>query len=146
MTDRVIGNKYRLEREIARGGMGAVWIAFDAQLRRRVAVKLMSPDHMTSESLRGRFAREAVAIAQLQNPHVIQVYDYGIDGATPYIVMELLEGEDLEARLRRLERLPLAAVSTIVAQTAKALSAAHAAGIVHRDLKPANIFLAHSDP
>jgi serine/threonine protein kinase/class 3 adenylate cyclase len=145
MTERTIGGKYRLEREIARGGMGAVWVAFDPQLKRRVAVKLMSPDQLASESLRGRFEREAVAIAQLQNPHVIQVYDYGIDGKTPYIVMELLEGEDLEARLRRQTRLPIATVCTLLTQAAKALGAAHAAGIVHRDLKPANMFLSRAD-
>jgi serine/threonine protein kinase/class 3 adenylate cyclase len=145
MTERIIGGKYRLDRELARGGMGAVWVAFDPQLKRRVAVKLMSPDQLASESLRGRFEREAVAIAQLQNPHVIQVYDYGIDGKTPYIVMELLEGEDLEARLRRQERLPIAAVCTLLTQAAKALGAAHAAGIVHRDLKPANMFLSRAD-
>lgn len=145
MSERIISGKYRLERELARGGMGAVWIAFDPQLRRRVAIKLMSPEQMSSASLRGRFEREAVAIAQLQNPHVIQVYDYGIDEKSPYIVMELLEGEDLETRLRRQEKLPLTAVSAVAMQAAKALSAAHAAGIVHRDLKPANIFLARTD-
>jgi class 3 adenylate cyclase len=136
-----IGGKYTLEREIARGGMGAIWVAFDTKLRRRVALKLMTPDHLSSASSRERFEREAMAIAQLRNPHVIHIYDYGIDGSSPYIVMELLEGEDLESRLGRRGRLPLAAVSAIVTQAARALGAAHALGIVHRDLKPANIFL-----
>ena len=136
-----IGGKYSLERELARGGMGAIWVALDTKLRRRVALKLMSPDHLGSAISRERFEREAMAIAQLQNPHVIQVYDYGIDDRSPYIVMELLDGEDLESRLRKRGRLSLAAVSAIVTQAARGLGAAHGVGIIHRDLKPANIFI-----
>src|SRR5277367_5497193 len=93
MEGRTIGGKYTLERELARGGMGAVWAAFDTALRRRVALKLMSPDHLASTSARSRFEREAWAIAQLQSPHVVQIYDYGIEDGAPYIVMELLDGE-----------------------------------------------------
>ena len=188
MEGRIVGGKYTLERELARGGMGAVWAAFDASLRRRVALKLMSPDHVASPGARSRFEREAMAIAQLQSPHVVQIYDYGIDEAltgdaakapsplaestpvpsgdtpsppsadasgvastaappapSPYIVMELLDGEDLQSRLTRLGRLPLSAAVPIVNQVAKALAAAHATGIVHRDIKPANIFLARHD-
>jgi class 3 adenylate cyclase/tRNA A-37 threonylcarbamoyl transferase component Bud32 len=125
--------------------MGAIWVAFDAQLRRRVALKLMSPDHLASASARSRFEREAMAIAQLQSPHVVQIYDYGVDDGAPYIVMELLEGEDLQARLGRVVRMPPASVAHILSQAAKALGAAHGAGIVHRDIKPANIFLARAD-
>src|SRR3954454_19579490 len=144
MIGRLVGGKYSLEREIGRGGMGAIWIALDTQLRRRVALKLMRSE-MTSASSRGRFEREAMAVARIQNPHVIQIYDYGIDEESPYIVMELLEGEDLEARVGRHARLPIAAVATVLAQTAKALASAHSAGIVHRDLKPANIFLSRGE-
>jgi eukaryotic-like serine/threonine-protein kinase len=125
--------------------MGAVWAAYDASLRRRVALKLMSPDHLASPSARSRFEREAMAIAQLHSPNVVQIYDYGIEGDAPYIVMELLDGEDLQSRITRLGRLPLSAVATILTQAAKALTAAHASGIVHRDIKPANIFLARHD-
>jgi eukaryotic-like serine/threonine-protein kinase len=145
MEGRTVAGKYTLEREIARGGMGAVWSAFDTSLRRRVALKLMSADHLASPSARSRFEREAMAIAQLQSPHVVQIYDYGIDGDAPYIVMELLDGEDLQARLSRLGRLPAPVVAGILTQAAKALSAAHASGIVHRDIKPANIFMARHD-
>jgi serine/threonine protein kinase/class 3 adenylate cyclase len=144
MIGRLVGGKYSLEREIGRGGMGSIWVALDTQLRRRVALKLMRPE-MTSASSRGRFEREAMAVARIQNPHVIQIYDYGIDEEAQYIVMELLEGEDMEARIVRNPRLSIAAVATFVTQTAKALGAAHAAGIVHRDLKPANIFLARGE-
>ena len=145
MQGRIVGGKYTLERELARGGMGAIWVAFDSQLRRRVALKLMSPDHLASPSARSRFEREAMAIAQLQSPHVVQIHDYGVDDGAPYIVMELLEGEDLQARLGRVQRMPLPAVAALLAQAAKALGAAHGAGIVHRDVKPANIFLARHD-
>jgi len=145
MEGRTVGSKYTLEREVARGGMGAVWAAFDASLRRRVALKLMSPDHLASPSARSRFEREAMAIAQLQSPHVVQVYDYGIDGDAPFIVMELLDGEDLQCRISRLGKIPLPALAGLIAQAAKALTAAHASGIVHRDIKPANIFLARAD-
>jgi len=141
MSTHEIGGKYSLEREIARGGMGAIWVALDTKLRRRVALKLMSSEQLGSDGSRERFEREARAIAQLRNPHVVQVYDYGVEGGSPYIVMELLEGEDLEARLKRRGRLPIATLSAMLTQAARALGAAHAQGIVHRDLKPANIFL-----
>ena len=144
MIGRLIGGKYSLEREIGRGGMGSIWVALDTLLRRRVALKLMRPE-MTSPTSRGRFEREAMAVARIQNQHVIQIHDYGIDEEAPYIVMELLEGEDMEARIARHPRLSIAAVATLVTQTAKALGAAHVAGIVHRDLKPANIFLARGE-
>src|SRR4051794_31410734 len=114
MSERTIGGKYSLEREVGRGGMGSIWVAFDAQLRRRVALKLMRADNITSESARTRFEGEEMAIARIQNQHVIQIYDYGIDEGSPYIVMELLEGEALDARLNRQKRLPLAAVATIL--------------------------------
>src|SRR6185503_18008926 len=145
MTERTIGGKYSLEREIGRGGMGAIWIAHDPQLRRRVALKLMRSDQTTSPSSRARFEREAMAIAQIRNPHVVQVYDYGIDEGNPYIVMELLEGEDLDARLQRHAKLSIPATLAILSQATKALSTTHAAKIIHRDLKPGNIFLTQSD-
>src|SRR6185369_14667320 len=114
MEGRIVGGKYTLERELARGGMGAIWVAFDAQLRRKVALKLMSPDHLASTSARSRFEREAMAIAQLQSPHVVQIYDYGVDDGAPYIVMELLEGEDLQTRLARLGRLSMTALAAML--------------------------------
>jgi class 3 adenylate cyclase/tRNA A-37 threonylcarbamoyl transferase component Bud32 len=145
MSVRQIGGKYTLEHRIAGGGMGNIWVALDAQLQRRVALKLMTVERMSSASAREQFEREATAVAQLKNPHVVQIYDYGVDDDSPYIVMELLEGEDLEARLTRLGRLSPAAAAQLLRQTAKALTAAHTAGIVHRDLKPANLFLARID-
>jgi eukaryotic-like serine/threonine-protein kinase len=145
MSVRRIGSRYVLERKIAGGGMGAIWVALDSQLQRRVALKLMAPEGITSPVARHQFEQEAKAVAQLHNPHVVQIHDYGIDGDTPYIVMELLEGEDLETRLERQGRMTPATVSSLLNQIARALAAAHAAGITHRDLKPANLFLARGE-
>ncbi|MDI3283736.1 protein kinase [Polyangium sp. 15x6] len=145
MSQRFIAGKYELVRQIGRGAMGYIWEALDQHLRRRVALKLMSPDHVASPTARARFDREAKAIAQLRNQHVVQIYDYGIDEGSPYIVMELLEGEDFESRLERIERIPLGALVPIVTQAAIGLAAAHAKGIVHRDFKPANVFMARGE-
>ncbi|WP_233561104.1 protein kinase domain-containing protein [Sorangium cellulosum] len=124
--------------------MGVVWEAFDEALRRPVALKLMTPHTIASVEARRRFEREAMTIAQLRNEHIVQVYDYGVDDGSPYIVMELLDGEDLDARLQPDRQLSSAALLPLLRQVAKALEAAHAEGIVHCDLKPANIFLARS--
>lgn len=141
----VIAGKYRLERVLASGGMGAVWVARHLQLDEPVAIKFMSAQLPAVAEARLRFAREARAAARLRSPHVVQVLDHGVDGDVPYIVMELLEGEHLGDRLRREGRLSLRAASLLTAQIAKALGRAHRAGIIHRDLKPANIFLAKLD-
>lgn len=140
----VLCGKYVLERPIARGGMGAIWVALDPQLKRRVALKTMHRESLSSAAALDRFAREAATIAQLSSPHVVQVFDYGVTDAVPYIAMELLSGEDLATRLNRVQRFPLSAFTSIFEQIAKALTAAHSAGIIHRDLKPANVFIAQS--
>ncbi len=146
MQNRVVADRYELVQQIGRGAMGFIWEAVDQHLRRRVAVKLMTPDHMASNMARIRFDREAKAIAQLKNPHVVQIHDYGIEAdGSPFIVMELLEGEDLDARLERDGRLPLGVVATIVKQAALGLMSAHSKGIVHRDFKPANIYLSQGE-
>lgn len=145
MTTRVIADRYVLAQQIGSGAMGQIWEAFDRNSGRAVAIKLMSPTLVASPSARKRFEREATAIAQLQSGHVVQIFDTGIHEEKPYIVTERLVGEDLEGRLERLERLPLSTLVSLVEQTAKALSAAHARGLVHRDLKPANVFLAQDD-
>ncbi|HEY8207385.1 MAG TPA: ATP-binding protein [Myxococcaceae bacterium] len=108
--------------------MGAIWLALDSQLQRRVAIKLMPSQGNASEEARRLFEQEAKAIAQIRSPHVVQLHDYGVDGDTPYIVMELLAGEDLAARLRRHGWLTPAAAALLLNQAAKGLSAAHAAG------------------
>lgn len=143
--ERLIANRYELQAAIGEGAMGRIWKALDRHLRRPVALKLMAPEHAASAMSRTRFELEAMAIAKLCNQHVVQIHDYGFDEGAPYIVMELLQGEDLEARLGRAGRLPLSAVISIVNQASRGLAAAHGVGIVHRDLKPANLFLARTD-
>ncbi|WP_437594308.1 protein kinase domain-containing protein [Sorangium sp. So ce1000] len=141
----VIAGRYRLDRVLARGGMGSIWVARHLQLDAAVAVKLMAPEYAASSTARARFEREARAAAQLKNPNVVHVHDYGIEDDTPFLVMELLDGEDLETRLSREGRLSRAATLSIVTQVCKALRRAHEVGIVHRDLKPANLFLSRQD-
>lgn len=141
----IIAGKYHVERQLSQGGMGSVWIARQIQLQRRVVIKLMEPSLAATAQGRARFEREAQAAALIQSPHVVQIHDYGVERDTPYIVMELLEGEDLGRRLKRERRLPLTTVANIFGQITKALRKAHEAGMMHLDLKPANIFLARDD-
>jgi serine/threonine-protein kinase len=138
----LVGGKYRLDRPLGAGGMGAVWVARHTQLDVDVAIKLMAPGLASSPSAVARFHREAKAAAQLKTPHVVHIYDFGVEDGSPFIAMELLDGEDLDSLLQRDKRLPLARAAAILAQAAKGLRAAHDAGIVHRDLKPSNLFLA----
>ncbi len=137
----VIKSTYRLERPLAVGGMGALWVASHVALGSKVAVKFMDVSEADPVA-RARFQREAQSLAAIHNPHVVAVHDYGTEGDTPYIVMDLLDGEDLGTRLKRTGRLALPDVSRMLTQIGRGLRAAHAAGIVHRDLKPANVFLA----
>ncbi len=141
----IIAGKYELERPLARGGMGSVWVARHVKLGSRLAVKFLDPRFASAPAFIDRFEREARAAAALHNPHVVHVQDYGVEETTPYLVMELLQGEDLETRLRRVGRLPLGEAANVLVQVGKALRKAHEAGIVHRDLKPANLFIARID-
>lgn len=140
MRGQIIAGKYKLQRKIGAGGMGTVWEALDQALQRRVAIKLIGEQH-NSENFLARFQREARALAQIQSDHIVQVFDFGVDEGAPYMVMELLSGEDLEARLRREEKLPTDVALDLIRQTANGLTAAAVFDIVHRDLKPANLFL-----
>jgi serine/threonine protein kinase len=142
---QVIAGRYRIERCLSRGGMGSVWVATHLELGMAVALKLMAPEIAATSEGRQRFAREAKASAAIQSPHVVKVHDYGVDGERAFLVMELLEGEDLGARLRRDGRLSLSTVAGMAVQIAKGLRRAHDAGIVHRDLKPKNLFLTRCD-
>ena len=116
--------------------------AVQVRLNRRFAVKLLTREAAGNPEALARFRREAEVTAKLAHPHIIQVADYGAtDEGDPYLVMEYLDGEDLEQRLRRVGRFNLASAVRVVHQVASAVSASHSQGIVHRDLKPANIFL-----
>ncbi|MEP7120013.1 MAG: protein kinase [Byssovorax sp.] len=138
---RVTAN-IRLAELLRRGGMGSVWRAQHLSLGTDVAVKFMSPQYLESEDLVTRFTREATSAAQIKSPHVVQILDHGVlDEGLPFIVMELLVGQDLGQRIKRRGPLPLGEIAAIVLQVGKALSKAHQAGILHRDIKPDNIFL-----
>src|SRR5262245_8598064 len=137
----VLSQRYRLLHPLRESSQATLWVAEHLALGTHVAVKLLDPAPAKKDDARERFRREAMAAAQLRSPHVVQIVDHGIEGDQPFIVMELLEGEDLGERLRRCGRLSLGETSEIVTQIARALTRAHGSGIVHRDLKPGNIFL-----
>ncbi|MBW2455050.1 MAG: serine/threonine protein kinase [Deltaproteobacteria bacterium] len=145
LTATIIADRYELEEELARGGMGTVWIARDKKLGRAVAVKVMAQElAQLSEPLQ-RFEREAMAVAQLRSAHIVQVYDYGVQEGLPFMVMELLVGENLGQRLRRVGRLTVRESAAVLKQMCKGLKAAHSSGLIHRDMKPSNVFLAQRD-
>jgi serine/threonine-protein kinase len=134
--------KIRLQRSLAAGGMGTVWIAHHLGLDTTVVVKFMAEDLADDPELVARFSREAAAAAQLRSPHVVQMLDHGVStGGIPYIAMELLEGCPLSAHLAAVTHIPPKQAANVVAQVAKALGRAHERGVVHRDIKPDNIFL-----
>ena len=133
---------YHVLRTLDQGGMGLVFEAEHARLRRRVAVKVLARHLASDAQALARFNREAEIISQLEHPHIVQILDFDTtERGEPYIVMELLKGESLAARLERDGCLPIVEAVRIVHQVASGLFAAHNSAIVHRDLKPANIFL-----
>jgi serine/threonine-protein kinase len=137
----VLAARYRLERRLGEGGMGSVWKADHLTLRSPVAVKLIDEKIADNKEALNRFMREAQAAAALRSSNVVQILDYGVEGKTPYMVMELLEGESLAERLHRVRRLSAAETVRVLHQVARAMGRAHDLGIVHRDLKPENIFI-----
>jgi serine/threonine protein kinase len=139
---RIIGDRYRLGAVIGRGGMATIHRATDLRLDRPVAVKLLRPEIARDADLSDRFRREALASTVLRHPNIVACLDTGTDGDQPYLVMDLVEGEDLAARLKRGGRLAPDQAARIGLDVAKALGVAHVRGIVHRDVKPGNILLA----
>jgi len=142
LVGAVLDTRYRVEGLLGQGGMGAVYGATDLRLEKHVAVKVMARELAANPDALARFYREARVTSGLGHPHIVQVNDFSTTPTgEPFLVMEFLEGEDLDHRLRRTRRLPLKEVVHIVKQVASALSATHAKSIVHRDLKPGNIYL-----
>ncbi len=137
----LLDGKFRITREIGRGGMAAVYEAEHLAIGKRVAVKVLSADLVASRVVRERFQREARATAAIRSPYICDVYDVGTHEERPFLVMELLEGQSLYELLAREHRLSIDRTLCIAVQTAKGLAKAHSAGVVHRDLKPENIFL-----
>lgn len=142
----VVDDKYRIERLIGRGGMGAVYEATNIAIGKRVALKFLDRDAAKDADAVARFQREAEAAGVVESAHIVHIFDSGSsEDGRPFLVMELLSGEDLRSRLKREGRLPVADAIHITGQVLRALARAHAAGIVHRDLKPDNVFLCRRD-
>ncbi|HWL89007.1 MAG TPA: serine/threonine-protein kinase, partial [Polyangiaceae bacterium] len=138
--------KYRVTREIGRGGMAAVYEAEQTSLNKKVAVKVLASELSASSIVIERFFREARAAASVRSPYIVDVYDSGrLEDGRPFICMELLEGESLYDRMARLRLIDPETTVRIITQCAKGLAKAHGAGIVHRDLKPENIFIIKSE-
>lgn len=145
--DLVVGamfaGRYRVERRIAAGGMGAVYEVMHIETNRRRALKVMHPDLVQNDESRDRFRQEAQVTAQIESEYIVDVFDAGIDESTsmPYLVMDLLRGEEISKRIKRLERLSPHDTVLYLHQAALALDKTHRARIVHRDLKPDNLYL-----
>jgi serine/threonine protein kinase len=141
----VLQNTYQVVRPIGRGAMGQVYEVVHARLSGRYALKLLTNEAAADPEFLQRFRREAQIVSGLRHPHIVQVIDFdqNSDGR-PYLVMELLDGEDLAARVGRDGPLPLSRVVTIISQIASALQTAHELGVIHRDLKPENVLLMHA--
>jgi serine/threonine-protein kinase len=139
----VLAGKYKVERVLGIGGMGVVVAAMHVQLNDLVALKFLLPEVASSGEAVARFLREAQAAVRIKSEHVVHVTDVGtLEGGVPYMVMEYLDGVDLESVVRAQGPLPPSDAVDHVLQACEALAEAHGLGIVHRDLKPANLFLA----
>ncbi len=137
--------KYELISRLGRGGMGEVYKAFHPQLQRYVAIKVLLSSSETDPEFIARFQHEAMAIARLRHPHIVQVFDFDIEGNTPYMVMEFVEGETLAQRIARFQRagqvMPVDEAVRLVQQICAAVDYAHKQGMLHRDIKPANVII-----
>ena len=133
------GGRYRIERELARGGMAIVYLGRDEELGRPVAVKVLADNLAGDASIRERFVREARVAAGLAHPNIVTVFDTGEEDGRPFIVMEYVEGRTLANRLRDEGKLAWDEAVAVAAQVCAGLEHAHAAGLVHRDVKPGNL-------
>jgi len=148
LVGQTLADSYRILRPIGRGGMSMVYEAEHLRLRDRfVAIKVLSSEGASDETFFLRFQREAEILNQLSHPNIITVHDFNrTDEGNPYLVMELLRGETLMQRIRRMDRIPMEEVRVIIRQVGEALAHAHEKSVVHRDLKPHNVFLQGEAP
>ena len=133
--------QYRVISKLGQGGMGAVYLAEHTLLGRKAALKILHPSLTQRDDIVERFFNEARAATSIADPGIVQIFDFGYQDDLAYIVMELLDGESLDARLKRLEKLPVADALRLARQMSLSLYAAHRHGVVHRDLKPENVFV-----
>ena len=133
--------QYRVVKKLGEGGMGAVYLAEHSLLGRKAAVKVLHPSFTQRADIVERFFNEARAATSIADPGIVQIFDFGYQNDVAYIVMELLDGESLDARLKRLGRLPVSDVLRLTRQMSLSLDAAHRRGVIHRDLKPENVFV-----
>lgn len=146
LVGSTVGGKYRIARLIGLGGMGAVFEATNERIGKRVALKFLNRQSARDLDAARRFQREAQAASTIESAHIVQIFDAGATAdEVPFLVMELLQGEDLRAQLDREGRLDIPTARHVVLQVLRGLASAHASGIIHRDLKPENVFLCRRD-
>src|SRR3954464_7167465 len=136
--------RYNLERVLGKGAMGVVYEGVDPRLGRRVAIKTILKSHLDEDTAKDysmRFVREAQAVARLNHPNVVQVFDFGEEGEIAYLVMEFIKGKELKTFFDANERFDLKEAVRIMCELCDALDFAHNAGIIHRDIKPANVMI-----
>jgi eukaryotic-like serine/threonine-protein kinase len=144
LVGQVFSNRYLIERELAQGGMAEVYVARDQLLDRPVALKALFPEYAREPSFVERFRREAQAAANLNNPNIVAIYDWGNEAGTYFIVMEYVEGQSLRDLIRSEGPLDPMRAADIGAEIATALATAHRGGVVHRDVKPGNVIITQS--
>ena len=137
----ILGGRYEIVRLLGQGGMGAVYQAYDRDLERQVALKLIRSDLAANPEILKRFKQELILARQITHKNVIRIFDLGQADGFKFITMEYIEGEDLQSVLGRKKKLQPSEAASIIAQICRALEAAHAEGVIHRDLKPQNIML-----
>ncbi|HZN79686.1 MAG TPA: protein kinase, partial [Mycobacterium sp.] len=141
LVGAVLDGRYRVEAMIATGGMSAVYRGLDLRLDRPVALKIMDSRYAGDNQFLTRFQREARVVARLKDPGLVAVYDQGVDGQHPFLVMELIEGGTLRELLRERGPMPPHAVAAVLRPVLSGLAVAHQAGLVHRDIKPENVLI-----
>src|SRR3954469_24692126 len=145
LTPGTLLRDYRIESELGRGGQGVVYLAEHIHLRRRVALKVLPPEFAADQDFRDRFLREARLAASLEHPNILPIYDAGEADGVLFLVMRLVQGEDLAQVLLREGAMEPFRACEVLGKVAGALDEAHAKGLVHRDVKPSNILLEAPD-